>query len=47
MTTDGDGPELCCSPYLQDSVKGFEASAVSRPLRSDHVHVNSFFQEAV
>lgn len=35
------------SSYLQNPVKGSKTSTVRRPVGSDHVHVNSFFQESV
>lgn len=33
--------------YLQDPVVGFEPGSVCGPFRSNHVDINSFFQEAV
>lgn len=33
--------------YLQNPVIGFKSSTVSRPIRSDHVDINAFFQEAI
>lgn len=33
--------------YLQDPVVRLKSSSVCRPFRSDHVDVNSLFQEAV
>lgn len=45
---------VCCTvfkqkwlSYLQDPVIGFEPGSVSWPIWSDHVDINSLFQEAV